>query len=102
MFIESLQTSVEIAHIDAALESALLALMEQAGLTYGCLDLVVDRFGVIHFLEVNSSGQFLYIEQLVPELRTLASFASLLANGQEKIIARLLGRYINEGLRGIV
>ncbi|MDF4005202.1 hypothetical protein P3W33_17525 [Luteibacter sp. PPL552] len=84
MFIESPQTSVEIAHLDAALESAILAFMEQAGLIYGCLDLVVDRFGVIHFLEVNPSGQFLYIEQLVPELRTLASFASLLANGHEK------------------
>ncbi|MDQ0008266.1 hypothetical protein J2T07_000425 [Luteibacter jiangsuensis] len=80
MFIEGPDTSVDAVKLDNGLEQTILAFMDEAGLSYGCLDIVVDRQGDAHFLEVNPSGQFLFVEQLVPELPLLASFAGMLAN----------------------
>lgn len=32
---------------------------------FGCLDFVVDQFGVHHFLEINPTGQFGWLEAIV-------------------------------------
>ncbi|WP_344870162.1 hypothetical protein, partial [Deinococcus aetherius] len=41
-----------------------LAMMEILGITYGCFDFVIDKKGRFVFLEVNPSGQWLWIEDL--------------------------------------
>lgn len=48
------------------------------GLHYGALDLIVTPEGDYVFLENNPAGQFLYIEELVPELNMLDAVADTL------------------------
>lgn len=51
------------------------------GLTYGAIDLIVTPDGEYVFLENNPGGQFLFIEQLVPELKMLDALAQRLIVG---------------------
>lgn len=64
--------------LPAAIESSLRALMRELGLVFGCVDLVVDAEGELHFLEINQSGQFLFLEPDVPELPLLRAFSAML------------------------
>ncbi len=48
------------------------------GLAHYCIDLLASDAGTFHFLEVNQAGQFLWLEQLMPEHRCLAAFCALL------------------------
>lgn len=48
-------------------------------LSYGALDLVVRPDDEIVFLENNPAGQFLYVQQLVPELKIMEAVSDLLA-----------------------
>lgn len=50
------------------------SLMRELKLFFGVLDFVVDRNGTIYFLEVNPSGQFLFLESWNPELDILSKF----------------------------
>ncbi len=56
--------------------------MGRLGLCYGALDLVEDLDGVFWFLEINPSGQFLFVEHLLPELRLLQSLCAMLLEGR--------------------
>lgn len=51
------------------------------GLTYGALDLIVTPSGEYVFLENNPVGQFLFVEQLVPELDMTGALAACLVRG---------------------
>ena len=51
--------------------SRCLNFVKSYGLEYGAIDLIVTPEGDFVFLENNPVGQFLYIEQLVPELRMM-------------------------------
>lgn len=66
----------ERVEISAALESDIHALMERLGLVFGCIDFSVDFTGSAHFLEVNPTGQFGWLEGTtgVPITDTLADF----------------------------
>jgi len=48
------------------------------GLEFGALDLIVTPEDDIVFLENNPAGQFLYVQELVPELRILEALADTL------------------------
>lgn len=63
---------------DATLVSA-RRLMDALRLPYGCVDLVVDSEGQVHFLEINPGGQFLFVEDQVASYPLLLAFASMLA-----------------------
>jgi hypothetical protein len=65
-----------------AIESKLGALMRELGLVFGCIDLVVDNEGEFHFLEVNQAGQFLFVEDMVPEFPVLQTMTAMLATGR--------------------
>ncbi|HRN83020.1 hypothetical protein [Nitrosomonas europaea] len=67
--------------LDTATERSIRCLMNALDLHYGCLDFAVDLQGRPVFLEVNPGGQFLFVEESVPELRLLDAFASMLAQG---------------------
>jgi glutathione synthase/RimK-type ligase-like ATP-grasp enzyme len=51
-----------IVDLDPAVESALTAMLREAGLLYGAFDLVVTPRGEAVFLELNPNGQYLWIE----------------------------------------
>lgn len=46
-------------------EKGIRALMARLGLVFGCLDFVVDQSGEHHYLEVNPTGQFGWLEGTV-------------------------------------
>jgi hypothetical protein len=65
-----------------AIERRIRALMRELGIVFGCVDLVADHDGDLHFLEVNQAGQFLFMESDLPEQPLLRSVCALLAQGR--------------------
>lgn len=72
----------EAVTLPAAIEDKLRALMRELGLVFGCIDLVVDRQGEVYFLEVNQAGQFLFVEDMVPDYPILRAMTAMLASGR--------------------
>ena len=68
---------MERVEIAADLERALLRLMRQMGLLFGCIDMIVTPEGEHVFLEVNEMGQFLFVEDLAG-LPLLDAFCEML------------------------
>jgi glutathione synthase/RimK-type ligase-like ATP-grasp enzyme len=64
------------ANLGPFLDSQLKTLVKTLGLTFGAIDLVENEHGEIFFLEVNSLGQWLWIEDLteMPISRAVASY----------------------------
>ena len=65
------------------LESQIIAFMQKMGLVFGALDFIVNEDDEIIFLEVNEQGQFLWIEELNPEIKMLDIFTHFLIAGGE-------------------
>lgn len=63
------------------IEQRCLDFVHSYGLNFGALDLIVTPAGEYVFLENNPAGQFLFVEELVPELRMLDAVADCLARG---------------------
>ena len=53
--------------------------MKRLGLNFGVLDFVVDHDNNIHFLEVNTSGNFLFLEEACPDLPLLDTMCQFLS-----------------------
>lgn len=62
----------------ADIEKKCLLMMKKLGIVFGCFDFIVTDDNQYVFLEVNEMGQFLWIEELLPELKMLDSFCNLL------------------------
>ena len=62
-------------------EQRCLELVHSYGLNYGAIDLIVTPTGEYVFLENNPVGQFLFVEQLVPELDMTGALAACLVEG---------------------
>jgi len=71
----------EAAELAPALRQRCLDFVRSYGLEYGALDLIVTPDGDTVFLENNPCGQFLYIEQLIPEFKLLDALADQLIAG---------------------
>lgn len=52
--------------------------MHKLGIVSGSFDFICDKDGDFMFLEVNEAGQFLWMEELCPELAVLDGFAAFL------------------------
>jgi glutathione synthase/RimK-type ligase-like ATP-grasp enzyme len=68
--------------VTAALEKTLHDVMSRLGIVFGCFDLVMGKNGELYFLEVNQAGQFLFLEQQMPELHLLQAMTSMLKTGR--------------------
>lgn len=73
---------IEPVPADEGLRSACARLMARLGLSFGCVDCIVDKTGRVVFLEINPAGQFLWMEELNPDVRLLAPFCEFLAGGR--------------------
>ncbi len=62
-------------------ERKIQALMDKLGIVMGMLDFIVTPDGDYIFLEVNEQGQFLWVEQMCPEIPVLDIAARFLASG---------------------
>ncbi len=56
------------------------SLLKRLGLVFGCLDFIVTPSGEYVFLEVNQMGQFLWVEEVAPELPLLQAFCEFLVS----------------------
>jgi hypothetical protein len=65
-------------NLSGGMISQIFGLMGVLGIRYGCFDLIVDRNGDVYFLEVNTSGQFLFVEDAIPEFEMLKYFSAML------------------------
>ena len=68
----------EAAALPAEVARRCLDFVHSYGLTFGALDLIVTPQGDYVFLENNPVGQFLFVEQLVPELDMTGALAECL------------------------
>ncbi|HEX9940636.1 MAG TPA: hypothetical protein VGG03_01370 [Thermoanaerobaculia bacterium] len=76
------QIQLEPDRLPDAVEAACLRLMRSLGIVFGCFDFIVTPEGEHVFLEVNPSGQFLWVEEANPELQVLAPFVDFLLAGR--------------------
>ncbi len=53
-------------------------LMKRLGIVFGCFDMIVTPDKEYVFLEVNEMGQFLWIEEILPEIPLLDAFCGFL------------------------
>ena len=71
----------EAAELPADLARRCVDFVHSYGLTFGAIDLIVTPDGEPVFLENNPGGQFLFVEQLVPELDMTGAVARCLVEG---------------------
>lgn len=64
---------VEVANVSGLLLSACKQLASRLGLIHGSFDFIERPDGGFTFLEINEMGQFLFMEEWLPELRLLAA-----------------------------
>lgn len=60
------------------IEKHCITLMKRLGIVFGCFDFIVTHENEYFFLEVNEMGQFLWIEEYLPEIRILDVFCDFL------------------------
>jgi glutathione synthase/RimK-type ligase-like ATP-grasp enzyme len=77
----SAEIRYEAAELPPDLARRCLDFVHSYGLTFGALDLIVTPGGEHVFLENNPVGQFLFVEQLVPELDMTGAVARCLVEG---------------------
>jgi len=70
--------------LPAEIERMCRELVHGYGLRFGAIDLIFTPEGEYVFLENNPAGQFLFVEQLVPELRMLDAVAECLLDGARR------------------
>ena len=67
------------------------ALLRQLGLVFGCIDVIVTPEGEHVFLEINQMGQFLWVEEMCPEVPMLQTFCEFLLS-RDPCFRRAKGR----------
>lgn len=77
---------IERVTIPKTIEHKCRAMLDSLGLVFGCFDFVVTPSGEYVFLEVNQMGQFLWIEDVNPEIPLLQMFCDFLISGNGKFV----------------
>ncbi|PRQ08186.1 MvdC/MvdD family ATP grasp protein [Enhygromyxa salina] len=95
--IKTRAVATEVGVLPAKVEMACRALMRTLGLVFACFDFIVTPDGKHVFLEVNQMGQFLWLEELAPEMPLLDAFCEFLIQGRPDF--RWRAPAPNEGLR---
>lgn len=68
--------------LDEATQASVLELMKRLDLGFGCIDLAVDKDGQLYFFEINTGGQFLFIDDYIPQMNLLGEMAGFLLSGE--------------------
>jgi hypothetical protein len=69
---------VEIVPTPPDVEKGILEFARKSGICFGSADFAVDQKGQWWFLEVNEQGQFLWLDQLNAQARTLEKFCAFI------------------------
>lgn len=68
------KVKIESCAMPENVKDKLFAMMDSMGLCFGAADYIVDGAGEWHFLEVNSSGNFLFLDEQCTLINTLDQF----------------------------
>lgn len=70
--------SLSAVELPSAIKNKIIAFMQEIGVVFGCFDFIVTPEDEIIFLEVNEQGQFLWVEERLPELFYMDMFAEFM------------------------
>jgi len=74
------QLSLEQVSLPKSIDQACREMMQKLGIVFGCFDFIVTPDGEYYFLEVNEQGQFLWIEDVNPDIKLLQPFIEFVTN----------------------
>jgi hypothetical protein len=63
-------------------EQKCMAFMDEAGMVFACLDFIVSTQGDWCFIEANQAGQFLWKEEILPDMPLLGAMCEFLLQGK--------------------
>jgi len=69
---------VEIVPTPSDVERGIVAFAKKTGLCFGSIDFAVDMDGNWWFLEINEQGQFLWLDQFNPKVKTQEKFCAFI------------------------
>jgi glutathione synthase/RimK-type ligase-like ATP-grasp enzyme len=72
----------KIVKLPDEINEACLKLTHGYGLNYGAIDLILTPDGQYVFLEINANGQFMWVEELLPDLKMKSALAACLIRGE--------------------
>lgn len=61
-----------------SIASACLSMLDEFGLRFGAFDFIVTPEGEHVFLEINPNGQWLFVQEWVPQLRLMQAFVDIM------------------------
>jgi len=74
------QLQIEETRLPESVRKKIILYMEKMGLVFGCFDFIVTPNDDFYFLEVNEQGQFLWVEDLIPEVKYLDRFVQFMCS----------------------
>lgn len=74
------QLTLEQVELPDVVDRACREIMKKLGIVFACFDFIVTPNGDYYFLEVNEQGQFLWIEDVNPEIKMLTPFCEFVTN----------------------
>lgn len=77
-YIPTNELKLELVELPNPIKEQCYKMMKALGLLFGCFDLIVTPEGDYYFLEVNEQGQFLWIDDLLPQTCLLTHFCHFL------------------------
>lgn len=77
---DSKVTTISKMNLPVDVQQKIGLLMSRMGVEVACMDLVPDRNGEYHFLDLNPSGNWLFLESRVPDSSLLSKFCSYVAS----------------------
>lgn len=80
--IPSSELTIEEYALPNSLKNKILSYLQQMGLVFGCFDFIVTPEDELYFLEQNEQGQFLWVEDILPEMKYLDRFVQFILQGQ--------------------
>jgi len=87
---------VEPIELPDKIQKKLFLFMMKSNLLFGCFDFIINKSGNWVFLEVNPTGQFLWIEESCPYLPLLNTFCNLLISPEEPHINKTETLYLSQ------
>lgn len=72
------QLSLAEIQLPNTIKEKIIQFMKQIDVVFGCFDFIVTLDDEIIFLEINEQGQFLWVEELLPDLNYLDMFSEFL------------------------
>jgi hypothetical protein len=72
------ELAIRPVELPADLQQRCRALLRRLGLVFGCIDVIVTPEGEHVFLEINQMGQFLWVEEMCPDVPMLQTFCEFL------------------------